>query len=169
MVTFMSDLLEADSYPDLLPVGLQVPGGAEVSHVATGVSASLELFERAAATGAQMLLVHHGLFYGSGPRPPLRESDKARLRILFDHDISLVAYHLALDAHPEVGNNAVIAGCWGSSGRSHSEWSANARSASSARRPSRSRSAAWSNGCGSTSPPPRSSSARGLRPFAGWP
>jgi dinuclear metal center YbgI/SA1388 family protein len=108
MVTFMSDLLEADSYPDMLPVGLQVPGGDSVSHVATGVSASLELFERAAATGAQMLLVHHGLFYGSGPRPPLRKSDKDRLRILFDHDISLVAYHLALDAHPEVGNNAVI-------------------------------------------------------------
>jgi len=108
MVRCMSDLLEADAYPDMLPVGLQVPGRHEVGHVATGVSASLELFRRAAAIGAEMLLVHHGLFFGSGPRPPLRDSDKARLRILFDHDISLVAYHLALDAHPEVGNNAVI-------------------------------------------------------------
>src|SRR5438128_9647253 len=108
MVAFMNGLLEADSYPDMLPVGLQVPGRHEVSRVATGVSASLELFERAAATGTEMLLVHHGLFFGSGPRPPLRDSDKARLRILFDHDISLVAYHLALDAHPQVGNNAVI-------------------------------------------------------------
>jgi dinuclear metal center YbgI/SA1388 family protein len=108
IVRFMNDLLDADGYPDMLPVGLQVPGRPEVTRVASGVSASLELFEQAAARGVQMLLVHHGLFFGSGPRPPLRESDKARLRILFDHDISLVAYHLALDAHPEVGNNAVI-------------------------------------------------------------
>ncbi len=108
MVAFMSELLEADSYPDMLPVGLQVPGVADVSRVASGVSASLELFEQAAADGAQMLLVHHGLFFGSGPRPPLRDSDKARLKMLFDNDISLVAYHLALDAHAGVGNNAVI-------------------------------------------------------------
>jgi dinuclear metal center YbgI/SA1388 family protein len=108
MVAFMSDLLEAGSYPDMLPVGLQVPGASDVSRVASGVSASLELFQQAAAGGAQMLLVHHGLFFGSGPRPPLRENDKARLKTLFDNDISLVAYHLALDAHAGVGNNAVI-------------------------------------------------------------
>jgi dinuclear metal center YbgI/SA1388 family protein len=108
MVAFMSGLLEADSYPDMLPVGLQVPGRREVGRVATAVSASLELFERAAAEAADMLVVHHGLFFGSGPRPPLRENDKARLKVLFDNDISLVAYHLALDAHAEVGNNAVI-------------------------------------------------------------
>ena len=108
IVAFMSDLLEADSYPDMLPVGLQVPGASDVSTVASGVSASLELFQRAAADGAHMLLVHHGLFYGSGPRPPLSERDVARLRILFDHQISLVADHLALDAHPGLGNNALL-------------------------------------------------------------
>ena len=107
IVAFLDDHLDADGYPDALPVGLQVPGAPEVAKVATGVSASLELFERAAAEGAQMLIVHHGLFWRSEPRR-IGEREKARLRCLFDHDISLVAYHLALDAHPEVGNNAVI-------------------------------------------------------------
>ncbi|MDX6592143.1 MAG: hypothetical protein QOJ13_1339 [Gaiellales bacterium] len=108
IVRFMSDLLEASEYPDILPVGLQVPGTREVSRLATGVSASLELFERAAADSAEMVLVHHGLFVGSGPRPPLSEREKLRLKALFDHDMSLAAYHLALDAHPEVGNNAIL-------------------------------------------------------------
>jgi dinuclear metal center YbgI/SA1388 family protein len=108
IVSFLDGLLDIDAYPDGLPVGMQVPGAAEVTRVATGVSASLELFTRAAQEQAQMLIVHHGLFYGSGPRPPLSEADKARLKTLFDADISLLAYHLALDAHPEVGNNAII-------------------------------------------------------------
>ena len=76
--------------------------------VATGVSASLELFQRAAKDRADMLIVHHGLFFGSGPRPPLSAADKDRLQTLFGADISLLAYHLALDAHPRVGNNAII-------------------------------------------------------------
>jgi dinuclear metal center YbgI/SA1388 family protein len=108
IVRFMSDLLEAPSYPDILPVGLQVPGSRDVSRIASGVSASLELFEQAAAERADMVLVHHGLFVGAGPRPPLSEREKARLKTLFDHDISLAAYHLALDAHPELGNNAIL-------------------------------------------------------------
>jgi dinuclear metal center YbgI/SA1388 family protein len=108
IVHFMSDLLEAEAYPDILPVGLQVPGSREVARVASGVSASLELFEQAAAEEADMVLVHHGLFVGSGPRPPLSHGEKLRLKTLFHHDLSLVAYHLALDAHPEVGNNAIL-------------------------------------------------------------
>jgi dinuclear metal center YbgI/SA1388 family protein len=55
-----------------------------------------------------MVLVHHGMFAGSGPRPAIDAREKARLKTLFDNDLSLVAYHLPLDAHPEVGNNAVI-------------------------------------------------------------
>ena len=108
IVAFLDGLLDIEAYPDGLPVGMQVPGAAEVSRVATGVSASLELFTRAAEVRAQLLIVHHGLFFGSGPRPPLSTADKARLKTLFDADISLLAYHLALDAHPEVGNNALI-------------------------------------------------------------
>jgi len=107
IVAFLDDHLDAGGYPDALPIGLQVVGAAEVQKVATGVSASLELFERAAAEHAQMLIVHHGLFWKSDPRR-IGERERARLRCLFEHDLSLVAYHLALDAHPEVGNNALI-------------------------------------------------------------
>jgi dinuclear metal center YbgI/SA1388 family protein len=112
IVAFLDNLLDAGGYPDALPIGLQVTGAAEVAKVATGVSASLELFEQAAAEGAQMLVVHHGLFWSSEPRR-IGERERDRLRSLFDHDVSLVAYHLALDAHPEVGNNALICGALG--------------------------------------------------------
>lgn len=108
IVDHCNRLLEVETYPDALPVGLQVPGAAEVRRVVSGVSASLELFEHAARSDAQMVLVHHGMFWGSGPHPPIDARMKARLKALFDADISLVAYHLALDAHPRVGNNAVI-------------------------------------------------------------
>lgn len=108
IVEYCNELLDIGSYPDGLPVGLQVPGAAEVETLVTSVSASLELFERATDLGAQMVLVHHGMFYGSGPRPPIGAREKARLKALFDADLSLVAYHLALDAHPAVGNNALL-------------------------------------------------------------
>ena len=108
ILSFAIDLLDLASYPDHGPMGLQVAGADEVTKVACGVSASRELFERAAAAGAQMVIVHHGLFWEKDPReigPVMRE----RLRALFDHDVSLAAYHLALDAHPEIGNNALLA------------------------------------------------------------
>lgn len=101
-------LLEPSRFEDYGPNGLQVPGAPQVDTIATGVSANLELFERAAAENAQLLIVHHGLFWGASPGPidtPL----KRRLKILFDADIGLAAYHLPLDAHPELGNNALIA------------------------------------------------------------
>jgi dinuclear metal center YbgI/SA1388 family protein len=107
-------LLEPARFEDYGPNGLQVPGAAQVDTVATGVSANLELFERAAAENAQLLIVHHGLFWGTSPGPidaPL----KRRLKILFDADIGLAAYHLPLDAHPELGNNALIAKALGAS------------------------------------------------------
>ncbi len=76
--------------------------------MATGVSAHLELFERARAEGAELVLAHHGIFWGSGPGP-IDAALARRLRVLFAGDISLLAYHLPLDAHPEVGNNALLA------------------------------------------------------------
>ena len=108
IIAFANELLDLDSYPDYGPMGLQVVGSEEVERVACGVSASRELFERAAESGAQMVIVHHGLFWERDPRaigPLMRE----RLRALFDGDLSLAAYHLALDAHPEIGNNAHLA------------------------------------------------------------
>jgi dinuclear metal center YbgI/SA1388 family protein len=107
IVAFLDDLLEIGSYADYGPNGLQVPGAEEVSSVVTGVSAQRELFEQAAGAGAELVLCHHGLFWDFHPRS-IGPAMKERLRILFDSDISLAAYHLPLDAHPEVGNNALI-------------------------------------------------------------
>jgi dinuclear metal center YbgI/SA1388 family protein len=105
-------LLEPQRFEDYGPNGLQVPGPEEISTVATGVSAGVELFELAAAERAQLLLVHHGLFWGSGPGP-IDAQLKRRLQLLFDEGIALAAYHLPLDAHPELGNNALLADALG--------------------------------------------------------
>ena len=107
VIQYLDGLLDIDGFDDYCPNGLQVPGADEVTVVATGVSAHRELFEQASRLGAQLVVAHHGLFWDFHPRslsPAMRE----RLRILFDGDISLAAYHLPLDAHPEVGNNALI-------------------------------------------------------------
>jgi dinuclear metal center YbgI/SA1388 family protein len=107
LIGFLDALLDSRGRADYGPNGLQVPGAAEVDHVVTGVSAHRELFERAAAAEAQLVLCHHGIFWGESAGP-ITEQLKARLRLLFEHDMSLAAYHLPLDAHAEVGNNALI-------------------------------------------------------------
>ncbi len=110
----LDTLLAPARFQDYCPNGLQVPGPAHVSTIATGVSASAQLFELAAAERAGLLLVHHGLFWGSGPPGPIDAQLKHRLQLLFDADIALAAYHLPLDAHPQLGNNALIARALGS-------------------------------------------------------
>ena len=112
IIAFLDDLLEIDAFTDYGPNGLQVPGVAEVSRVITGVSAQRELFEQAVATEAQLVLCHHGLFWDFHSRV-IGPAMKERLRILFESDISLAGYHLPLDAHPEVGNNALICAALG--------------------------------------------------------
>jgi dinuclear metal center YbgI/SA1388 family protein len=107
IVRFLDEYLDVGSYPDYGPTGLQVVGAPEVARVVCGVSVSLELFRRAADLGAQLVLVHHGLFWDRDPRV-IGAALKERLAVLFDADASLVAHHLALDAHPEVGNNALL-------------------------------------------------------------
>lgn len=101
-------LLEPSRFRDYGPNGLQVPGKQEVAKLVTAVSAGAELFERAIAADADLILVHHGLFWGSNT-PPIDHSMKRRLKLLFDADVALAAYHLPLDANPELGNNALIA------------------------------------------------------------
>jgi len=108
IIAFADELLELDAYPDYGPMGMQVAGTREVEKIACGVSASLELFERAAAGGAQLLLVHHGLFWDRDSRV-IDDAMRRRLKALLDPEMTLAAYHLALDAHPEVGNNALLA------------------------------------------------------------
>jgi dinuclear metal center YbgI/SA1388 family protein len=107
LIAFLDGLLDSPGRPDYGPNGLQVPGAEEVDIVVTGVSAHRELFERAAVAGAQLVVCHHGIFWGESAGP-VTEQLKARLKLLFDNDMSLAAYHLPLDAHPEVGNNALI-------------------------------------------------------------
>src|SRR4051812_45929654 len=107
IIAFLDDLLDAASFDDYGPNGLQVAGASEVSVVVTGVSAHLELFDRAAALRAQMVLCHHGLIWRKQPAV-IDERRRERLKALFDADMSLAAYHLPLDAHPDVGNNALI-------------------------------------------------------------
>jgi dinuclear metal center YbgI/SA1388 family protein len=108
IISALDELLEPAAFGDLGPNGLQVPGPQDVQRVVTGVSAQRALVERAVEEGAQLVLVHHGLFWDfmpAGLTPTLAE----RLRPLFKHDVALAAYHLPLDGHPELGNNAILA------------------------------------------------------------
>jgi dinuclear metal center YbgI/SA1388 family protein len=114
IIAEVDSLLAPAGFKDYGPNGLQVPGPALVGRIATGVSAHAELFELAADAGADLLIVHHGLFWGTGPGP-VDERLKRRLKLLFDANIALAAYHLPLDAHPELGNNALLARALGAS------------------------------------------------------
>lgn len=100
------------SIPDYAPTGLQVESGRqEVARVALAVSANLETAEAAADWNAQALVVHHGLFWHSHDpeHDPARPFDERRSAFLRANEVSLLAFHLPLDAHPEVGNNVQIA------------------------------------------------------------
>jgi dinuclear metal center YbgI/SA1388 family protein len=108
IVAYADLLLEVDRFPEFAPQGLQVIGAEEVATVACGVSCSRELFDRSAELGAQLVLVHHGLFWRNEPLV-VDVRLRRRLEALFAADASLVAYHLALDAHPTLGNNAQLA------------------------------------------------------------
>jgi len=108
VVAFLDATLEADRFRDYAPNGLQVEGAPEVDTVVCGVSANAALIDRAIELGADLIVVHHGLVWGSGiPRVtgPLAK----RLASLLGNGISLAAYHLPLDKHPRLGNNVGLA------------------------------------------------------------
>lgn len=108
LVRALDDLLQPARFSDYCPNGLQVQGRAEVRRLVTGVTASEALIDAAIADGADAILVHHGYFW-KGESPVLTGMKRRRLGKLLAHDISLLAYHLPLDAHPELGNNAQLA------------------------------------------------------------
>jgi len=108
ILDYAAELLDLGAFADYGPQGMQVVGAEEVTKIVCGVSSSLELFERAGAAGAQLVIVHHGLFWDREPRIVDRRM-RGRLEALFAADLTLAAYHLALDAHPEVGNNVLLA------------------------------------------------------------
>ncbi|MEG0004128.1 MAG: Nif3-like dinuclear metal center hexameric protein, partial [Comamonas sp.] len=103
----LDDLLQPQRFKDYGPNGLQVEGKPRISRLVSGVTASRALIEAAIDLRADAIFVHHGLFW-RGYDGRVTGWMKERLRLLLAHDINLFAYHLPLDAHPELGNNAQL-------------------------------------------------------------
>lgn len=108
----LNKLLNVSKFRDYAPNGLQVEGKAEVNTIVTGVTACQALLDAAVELQADAVLVHHGYFW-KNESPVLRGMKKQRIATLLRHDISLFGYHLPLDAHPELGNNAQLAALLG--------------------------------------------------------
>ena len=104
--------LKSSEFSDYAPNGLQVEGRTTVRKIVTGVSASQALIDEAIRLDADAILVHHGYFW-KNESPIVRGMKKNRLKSLLTHEINLYAYHLPLDAHPELGNNARLANLLG--------------------------------------------------------
>jgi len=109
LASYLDEFLDASSLPDYCPNGLQVEGREEVGRLAIGVTACQALIDEATERGADALLVHHGLFWTDPAGVRIERSLRARLAALLSAEVNLFAYHLPLDRHPEVGNNAVLA------------------------------------------------------------
>lgn len=105
---YLDNLLEVGRFRDYCPNGLQVEGRAEIRRVVCGVTASQALLDAAVAREADAVLVHHGYFW-RGEDGVITGLRRKRLGTLLSRDINLFAYHLPLDAHPELGNNAQLA------------------------------------------------------------
>ena len=108
IVRTLNQWLTPENFQDYCPNGLQVEGSDEVTRIVSGVTASQAFIDAAVEAGADLILVHHGYFWKGEPQP-VTGMKKARIKTLLDNDISLVAYHLPLDDHPEYGNNRQLA------------------------------------------------------------
>lgn len=107
IIGYCDELLDVGSFTDYGPNGLQVPGELDVTKVVTGVSAHRRLIDAAVDGGAQLLIAHHGLFWEFHPRA-LSQQMADRLRVALGSGLSVAGYHLPLDAHPEIGNSALL-------------------------------------------------------------
>ncbi len=108
LIRYLDKLLESGRFRDYCPNGLQVEGRSEVQRLVAGVSATQALLDAAVARDADAILVHHGWFW-RGEDGRVTGMRKTRLQTLLRHDLSLIAYHLPLDGHSELGNNAQLA------------------------------------------------------------
>ena len=106
--SYLNSLLQPERFSDYCPNGLQVEGKREINTIVTGVTASYALLEAALEANADAVLVHHGYFW-RGEALPITGIKKRRIQFLLQHNISLFAYHLPLDMHPELGNNVMLA------------------------------------------------------------
>lgn len=107
LVKFLNNELQSEKIRDYCPNGLQVEGKANISRIVTGVTASQALLDAAVAANADAILVHHGYFW-KNETAQVTGIKKKRLQTLLCHDINLLAYHLPLDVHPTLGNNAQL-------------------------------------------------------------
>ena len=108
LIEILNDLLHPELFKDYAPNGLQVEGKGEISRIVTAVSATQNVLDQALALKADALLVHHGWFW-RGENPAVVATKYRRLKTLMSGDINLIAYHLPLDAHITLGNNAQMA------------------------------------------------------------
>src|SRR5690606_13153465 len=108
LTDFCDDYLSAAAFKDYAPNGLQVDGGRPIGRIVTGVTACEALIDAAIADNADAIVVHHGYFWKGEPAP-ITGMKGQRIRKLMQHGISLIGYHLPLDAHPRIGNNAKLA------------------------------------------------------------
>ncbi|MDF1684245.1 MAG: Nif3-like dinuclear metal center hexameric protein [Legionellaceae bacterium] len=106
--TYLQNYLQVDAFQDYAPNGLQIEGKASIGRICTAVTASHDVIQSACTYQADALLVHHGYFW-KGEDPTLRGMKRARIAELLKHDINLFAYHLPIDCHQTLGNNACIA------------------------------------------------------------
>ncbi len=104
---YLNQLLSISCFHDYCPNGVQVEGRDQIRTIVSGVTASIDLLQAAVAMHADAVLVHHGYFWRGEDRT-LRGIRHRRVALLMKHEISLLAYHLPLDAHPELGNNAQL-------------------------------------------------------------
>lgn len=109
VVRHLAEVLRVDEFEDYCVNGLQVEGTEEINRIVCGVSASARLFEEARQREAEAVLVHHGLFWKNDPWMAVTGFRRHRLDLLLGNNINLLGYHLPLDAHPSLGNNAQIA------------------------------------------------------------
>jgi len=116
ILTFANEYLNVDQFDDYCPNGLQVQGNSEVQKIVSGVSASQALLDGAIEREADLILVHHGYFW-KGESQVITGIKYQKIKTLIDSNVSLLAYHLPLDAHPECGNNVTLAGLLGVSAK----------------------------------------------------
>lgn len=107
LLDYTGQILAVESFRDYCPNGLQIEGRREIRRVVSGVTASMALLEAAQKADADMVLVHHGYFWRNEDARIIGAKQR-RIAFLLEHQINLAAYHLPLDAHPELGNNAQL-------------------------------------------------------------
>ncbi|QBF84984.1 Nif3-like dinuclear metal center hexameric protein [Shewanella maritima] len=108
LTQYLADYLQVDQYKDYAPNGLQVQGSEQITRIVTGVTACQALIDKAVEVNADAILVHHGFFWKSEPEV-LTGMKYQRISALIKNDINLFGYHLPIDGHPQIGNNAQLA------------------------------------------------------------